>query len=813
MIIEVQLFHESTGWFIISEPDGWVDARLGFERHEDAFHCLVEFFRSTFRAYGTNGTEDGGREKIKIIERDFGLSALLKTLIRIKETEFDEFEDFYHGQIPIVSLIEVIDEDHTIGFTQEQNDTWSKLISRLDTPVNIQSPTSMDGVAVDVIAPIELPMTPQPIRAILHNKQEEAFNTGTDYEASFNSPDFQPDLAASQYAQFNLEDEVLNELQTNFNIFYAPVGSLDLVSEFFSPEFETECEIDVKVNVTLFYYSAPVGGNTDEDNLYYDFSGAGTSYGLKFFIQIGIDAPIELTRTDKSRTFTQPPLAYDQTNFWSEFTYVGTTAPLPPGTPVKIYMQNSGSVPYGYGNNTFNVLVQQPIVLGDVSNAFEMQPIIQLDHPGQFIQGPTKQLFKDFGTPAGVESYIKITGKTIFPQTTATGFLIHDIARSILDRICDQNDTLISEFLGNPSTTPPYEAEGCASNNGAFRGLQIRGYTLSEKQFSMSFKDFWEGLDPIYNLSLWSSRDPETGKISIHIGQKKDVYVASSTSVTISNVLKISKSYDEQHIHSSYRIGYRQWEGEDISGIDDPQTVHDRANNLRNVGSKWEKLSSWIAASYPIEGTRRARKEKSADYKFDNDTFLIALTAVDGGFRPELAENFTAVTGLLYPDARYNLRLTPVRMFLHWRDYLSGPLQTNPGNGFTFQGGEGNYNMASALNSICDGYLSLIAENDDVEVSNTFLFIPRLFTLDTVLTLNEYKAIRENPNIAISVSQTSTGHVPMLIKDLEFTPYTGEATIKAWAKVWIDLQVPTDDITTPENKGRYFDTSFDLSFE
>jgi hypothetical protein len=816
MIIEVQLYHDSTGWFVISEPDGWPDAKLGFERHEDAFHCLVEFFRSAFRAYGSNGIDNGGRDKIKAIERDFGPSALIKSLIRIKETEFDEFEDFYHGQIPVVSLQEVIDEQHTVGFTIEQNDTWSKFISNLEKPVNIQSPTSQDGTSVTVIDPIEIPLTPQPIRAILHNKQETGVNTGTIYDAGFTSPDFQDDLSENQYAQINLDDQVLDELRTNFNIFFQAVSDLELVSEFMSPEIDTQLDIDIKINAALFVYSAPVGGDHNSDIIYYDFGGTtGSVYRLKIFIQIGTDTPIELTRTDKSRTFIpQIPFIYTQTNYWSEYIYSGSTALLPAGTPIKIYAQNSGTAPFGYGNNTFNVLVQNLVFLGDVSNLFEMQPIIEVDQPGAYIQGDTKQLLKDFGTPSGVESYIKLTGKTIFPQTTTTGFLVHDIGRAIIDRICDQDDTLVSNFFGNPSTTPAYAETGCGSNNGGFRGLQIRGWDLTEKQFSISFKDWWEGLDPRYNLSLRPVRDATTGKITIHIEQKKQVYRTDTSSITISNVRKIGKDYDLEHIFNTHRIGWRQWESLDLSGLDDPQTVHDRANNLRGIGKKWESESSWIAASYAVETTRQSRKEKNSDHKYDNETFLIALTPSGGGFVPELDENFSSVTGIRYPEARYNLRHTPARMFIAWLDYLSGMSQIDSGNGFTFQGGEGNYDMESDLeNTDCEDYSESVLEKQDIAVSSTFLFIPRLFTFETALTLAEYKAIRNNDDLCIMVSQTATNHVAMLIKDLEFTPYTGQATIKAWAKQWIDLEVPTDDVTIPENMGRIFDESFDLTFE
>lgn len=812
MIVAFELYHESTGWFSISEPDGWPDAKLGFERHEDAFHCLVEYYRSTFRLYGSNGEDEGGRDQIKQIEKDFGLSSRLKIRVKIKDTEFDEFEIFYLGSIPIKSLVETIDNDHTITFTPEPDDVWAKLISELDTPVNIQSAQSKNGVDVDVIPPFDVRMTPQALDQSLHIRQNNGVNTGTIYEDTFTSPDFQDDLSENQYAQVNLDDEVLTELQTYYAPFFSATADEISIAEFMAPNFKGVADFDIKISAAIFYFNGPPGGDTDKDKIWWNFSGVGTTYGLSMYLKIG-DEIIGMTRTDKSRTFTVPPLAYDQTNEWSEFTQT-ISRDIPAGTPIKIYCRNTGSVPYGYGNNTFDILQQQIVILGDQGNNIEMQPAVEDAHPGEFIQGPTKLLLKDFGTPDGVESYIKITQATIMDETRAPWFLIHDIARSVLDRICDQNNTLVSEYLGNQSTTPSYENTGCGSNNMGTQGLQVRGWTLDEKQMALSFKKVWEGINPALNLALWPVRDSVTGKLSIHIGKKSELYRTDAPAVYISNVRKISKDYDDDHIYKNYVTGYRQWESEDISGIDDPQTTQTRSNNLYGVDNDFEQISDWVAASYAIETTRRASKEKSKDYKFDNDIFLLAVSPDgEGGFVPELDENLTYVDGLRNASTRYNIRHTPGHMFLRWMDYIAGALQTNPGPGLTFQSAEGNYDVTTNFEpGDCDDYNVPLSEKANMVIPNDFLFIPRLFKFETAITLAQFKAIRENQGQAIMVSQTNVGHFPMFIKDLEFTPYTGECTIRGWAKEWIDLQVIQDDEDESMDIPCTFDKTFDFTF-
>src|SRR5690606_40654009 len=99
---------------------------------------------------------------------------------------------------------------------------------------------------------------------------------------------------------------------------------------------------------------------------------------------------------------------------------------------------------------------------------------------------------------------------------------------------------------------------------------------------------------------------------------------------------------------------------------------HTYSSIFQRIGQKITLLSRFIAAGLTIEVTRRTTREKSADYKYDNDTFIIALnpntididpeTSPDlTDFQPEFDENFTSVSNLQNSDSRYNLRLTPAR--------------------------------------------------------------------------------------------------------------------------------------------------------
>jgi hypothetical protein len=107
----------------------------------------------------------------------------------------------------------------------------------------------------------------------------------------------------------------------------------------------------------------------------------------------------------------------------------------------------------------------------------------------------------DLGVPfAPVYTSLEVVANTIFPETTTDALYIHDTFRSIVERITGIPDSFYSEILGRE--VHGYSDNGCNSAYANMRGLHIRGYRFTEKPFFQSFKDQWDGADPIFNLCL-----------------------------------------------------------------------------------------------------------------------------------------------------------------------------------------------------------------------------------------------------------------------------------------------------------------------
>jgi hypothetical protein len=404
-----------------------------------------------------------------------------------------------------------------------------------------------------------------------------------------------------------------------------------------------------------------------------------------------------------------------------------------------------------------------------------------------------------FNWLAGVfhDSFMTITADTIYPETEAQGYLIHDLFHGVLARLGLGTNPFYSEYLGGEQTTArQYDSDGCFWNMGIFKGLQIRQYTLTEKPFFVSFKQLWDGINPIANLGL-GYEEIDGGQV-IRIEEKAHFF-NETTSLDIPNLYDIESDYDHEYIFKTVKTGYKKWQSENASGIDDPQAKRTYATRLVKSGKEINIESDFVAASLAIETTRRKVKEKTADYKFDNDNFIIALRFENVSpslYYPEVNENFNSVTGLLNSSTRYNLILTPMRNLLRWGNYIVGCLQKYTTSSLQFVSGEGNYDMSSDYD--CPGGLECqavlcgnISESAHIPVSSfpDHLFYPMGYNIKNPLTWDDFDTIRESRKNALGISQTDSGFAPFFIKKLEYDLISGEQTTTAWPKEYFNIRI------------------------
>jgi hypothetical protein len=735
---------------IISEPDGWKDAKLILERHPD-FHSLVEYFESDFIFYGSNGVVDGGINYIRAIEQRYGYNAKLKAL---SEVTFDgvTYDLVFAGLIQLSS--KQGQPNNKIKLPIIRDDIWSKFINRLDTPVDLSSGVDIDGNIISPVNPVNIELSSQTIRSSLSGYLS--------YGVEFEKGDVvQPDW----YLGFSWDEITLDEFKDDKYGYFTTANIdtfTDRPSEIFSAEYGGDYTFDIRIELSYWHTGAFKGLNGTVDHY------------VELYLQVNEDTPIQLSRVDYypvpgtgSTTYT-----YNDTIFLSARDAVRVY-----GVYQSIVVNfDSGDfvVVYGRGNNYF----------------------------------PSAGITQD--APSGVDkpSYIKITGDTVFEESTAQGYLLHDAFAGVINRIVGSN-CFYSNVLGSSLTKMrTYASDGCYWNNVLIKGLQVRGYSLSEKPFFISFNDLWRGADPMFCLSL--GYETVSGNPSIRIENRSYHYNSSSFSTSLVDVLNPVDEYDEKVIPKTIEIGYEKWESENSSGIDDPQTEHTYGTISETQGTNVKLKSGFVAASLAIETTRRKSIEKSEDYKFDNDNFIILLneTALTADtFTPELSEKFTYVTGLLNYGSRYNIAHTPLRMFLRHAHVFAGAFQKYLTSTFMFMSGKGNYSMVSDYNCstgkqclaiICDP----LSERSNIDLGLPgnyhsvfgYLHLPDTLSFEIDMSWDTYKSIRNQRNISVRVSQTEAGFKKYFIKKLEYLLCRSEAKMELWAYELDSYPEVTDSI-------------------
>lgn len=819
----------SSGSQQISEPEGWKDIKITLDRSPE-YDSLIELFEVPLLFYGNNGTHDGGKDFILDVEQTYGINETIQILVEVSEDESD-YDTLFNGLLNLETLKET--DSHKLECGIIRNDIWSKFKNREDTPVNIQSETDLDGNEVDVIDPITGSLPGQ----VVNYYGEYRWKESTSYPDSGS-------VGISMDWDTVVKDDIKKFTIPRSRTSNISAGSGQTYSSSV-PQFEAlwdgDYRFQVKFSSAEFFESAePPFYSSVDINARLLRAGSVFTSGIQFTttnITVGsqsytvneLDVTVTLRKGDQilitgqnsddiiifgeerlvyktdCRLATTANVTLSGEQFIDgELTSADRVLVMHQGNATEngIYVSAAGAWTRATDNNTAAEMILAAVYItdGDINGTSAFKQINTVTTLGSdpiewdfFIH--SFERITPYPGVGAVENYCLVTAETTFEETEAEGVLLHDAAMQIIKRICNTDG--YSEYLGALFTkTRQYDANGCESNHILIKGLHLRGYDFTEKNFFMSFKEWWTGANPIFNLGLSYETVDEEEVIRI---EDKAYFYSTDISVNLSWVNNIVRSYDKDSIFKKISIGYDKWQSEDISGLDDPQAKKTYATVFETIGTEKTLYSKLISGSLTIEVTRRTGIELSTDYKFDNDVFIIAIdpdsvSSPSNTFVPERDENFTSTSDLLNPDTRYNLNLTPARNFLRWANYFNGALLKYLTSYYKFTSGEGNYRFASTydcttgLKKDCDStFCDELAENQDIQVSDAvdtvgYLFTPELYEFEHPLSWSDYKTIRENRNKAIGVSTTDSNHETCFIKRLEYDINKSTAKITVWKR-------------------------------
>ena len=750
----------------ISEPEGWNKIIFNLER-DTTYWSLIENFELPLIFYASNGRVDGGFSYLDAA-RTNGLNTLVTLDILVSFDEGSTYETCFLGRIDISTLKEIVFR-RKFEAAIVRADLWAQFMAKKSTPVDLLSTTDLYGNTRLGIPYQVINMPSQKIKKLFQGDMSEGgsfFSIGDDYTS-----------ATGQYGQFDFDETPLSEISEKINL---PIGlNPTIPSGLFIMDEDGTYRIAFRIEVSELILR---DGNYNHRDL-----NIATSFA-DFFV--AINGTEYVTSETTYSTAIHAGISSLLPFVYSTVYEFDQTIQLNKGDEVKFYCKFLAN--FSCSSGAYSTL----IFWG--KNNSNAQLVVSHADAGLFNCDLFYRGFDLFAIPSGNPnpSFLNIDADTTRPATTSDTILIHDAGLSITDRILGRDDSFYSSFLGGANSAIYYPTNGCGYLNAITRGLNIRGYSFTEKPFTLSFDDYWQGINPMFNLGLGyeelSTNSPGSTVIRI---EEKGYFFNQTPSIYLTGVNNIQVEFDLNLLTKTIEIGFEQWQAESISGIDDPQTKHIYQLLWETFGRDEKQLSKFIAASLAIEQTRRLGVLQSQDWRLDENTFIIALQEQDASIVPETSpptitqqpEVFSAspspVTGLNNPETRYNVRHTPARMLQRWIDFYSGQLQSYLSESFKYASGQGNVLMRWTGDT-CD--TGTLIENQNQSISSNYLFLPVVYSFTHPLTWDDYATIRDNRNHAISFSwidvdgstQTKIG----FIKKLGYEINKSKATFELWIK-------------------------------
>jgi hypothetical protein len=833
----------------ITEPGNGSDLKLILERSK-VYHSLIESFEIANLWYG-----DALDLTRTIINTD-GPDCLIR-LFCDASMNVNQWEKIFTGTLG-PDLIEAIilggiEYKATIPIVPDDN--WIRFFNRKSTPVDIRSATNLDGVTVPVLTPVTLKMTNQKINyygdyewlySVRYQPEDYSFICQMDWEKvnrddlnKFNLPRVgysgygggDPGTGDAVFPLFVGNFEAPYDGIYEFNIKFetgtllgdgslgnpyewvesGAIGKIGVLSELNANGITAA---KTMTNFTVGHLP------TTEQTRGHEFTGS-------FFVKKGDQVVVFVFKagSDDVTIFGQEELSYSVLD-------LSTTAPvtlsgeqtidgvLTSGSNVLVRFNGNPAENQAYttaaGAWTPHAAPAHNKAYYITSGDAQSNQTYRFDANKDewfWVENSGEYLHAYPGSYNTV-NYLKVTGRTIFEDTEAEAFLLHDVFASVVDRITDPG-LFYSTFLGSLVTKArTYASNGCSWGYALLKGLHVRGKTFVQKVFSQDFDNLYMDIDKILNVGF--GRVVIDGVERYVLEKKEYFYADSDSSANMFNVENIKETYDKDWSFKKIKSGYTKGQSETTSGLNDPHYDHVYASRFQRRGIDLDLVAKdIITAPTCIEETRRKSLKQNQDWRNDNDTMMIAVVEESTDvYLPELNQNFPTVNNIENPETKYNLRLWPVWNLLRSWNILTGALDDFYGTSLiTHTEGKGNYDASAIMDKDSDCLLDaepLIDQGEPIAVNQVLkrtrnLHSDKMWSYTYGLKWEQYKAIKNNPTLCIGASPTSENLRAVFIQKLVYSFLVSSAEVKGWLK---------EGVALPETEETgIFDETFDETFE
>lgn len=325
-------------------------------------------------------------------------------------------------------------------------------------------------------------------------------------------------------------------------------------------------------------------------------------------------------------------------------------------------------------------------------------------------------------------------------------FMLHESLSRIAESITDNKLTVQSDYYGRTdSNVNPTTEDGVASLRSLTNGLMLRNAELadnSDPKYTVSFKDIIEGLQAIDAIGYGI----EGSKLRI---EPWEYFYQDEVIFRCTDINNIVRKVDPAKCFSLINVGFAKWEAEEWNGIDGFHGKRQFRTNLKNVDSKFEQFCKLVADSYAIEATRRRGiSDPSKDWRYDNDSFIFDLYRSGGDFAVNTGDGDPNT--LIDPDTVFNVELSPERIAARWFSWVMQGVKPTQGDELIFTGAEGYAGAKTTSTKEHPTIAGEIAENENLSLNkitkpSTPKLKPETVEFEYPLTFYEFAMIKQNP--------------------------------------------------------------------
>lgn len=660
-----------------------------------------------------------GKTILHNLDDKYGVEANVTLIILKRDSSTRKYIKDYVGRLNFTS--------RTIGklyfeCNVENTGLLQKFLNRQEVKVDINSAVSQNGVAINSIAPPTITLPSQVLRRFTEKKHKAATDTFTDGDTqTFTGT---PEL----YVLFAWEDLASDEV----------LGRQDYSTQIVDSNPVTDLKYYFKTKEKGSYtFNIRVVCEVDTN--------AHNPFSMDWWFAYGKNGVYTTTQVGATITSADPfffPLQGD-------FEHTFSNLALDVDTEVYLYgkMRHVGTA--------------------GIDVDYHFQPYLPLI--GSLYPAPRDITFT-------------VQADTVTPDTTTTVIPPFEFLRQVVDSICDQKDTLVSNHYGRPAVG--YDDYGAGSKRGLTNGYQIRGFSYSNKHISCSFKDAFASFKSLDNIGTGYEQDATTGKESIRL-EPMDFFYQPVEVLKLNYVFfdpkKQVKSVDIESFFNIMELGDQKSDFSKLSHLDEFNTKRQFTLPITQLSKTLSYLSNFISSGYTWELVRRDREASvTKDNQADNDIFIVQLRGTDGAFTVDRNEDFDTVLNVISPTTIYNLKLSPGRRLRNHGNEIRQVCEKMKDQlvKYSYTDG-GNSSLVTKLTS--ESFI--VTENANVVISD----LPRprilsdLYDFEAKLTRQQLLDLFANPYGYISFSESDRNHSKMYLLDAKRDPQSNKVNFKGIA--------------------------------